>query len=83
MAKDNSEVARLTGRFYTVIPHTFGRARPPMIDTLEKVQAKFEMCDVLSDIETAQVRPLFPTITEPAVRGAGKLMLSRMLPMHH
>ena len=56
-AGDEEEVSRLTGRFYTVIPHSFGRARPPLLDTLDKVKGKLEMCDVLSDIETAQARP--------------------------
>eukprot|EP00892_Ulva_mutabilis_P000375 jgi/Ulvmu1/10338/UM061_0021.1 len=53
-ARSRPEIERLTGRFYTVIPHSFGRQRPPLIDTTEKLQAKFEMCDVLADIETAQ-----------------------------
>jgi hypothetical protein len=52
---DAAEISRLTGRFYTVIPHTFCRQRPPLIDTDDKLRGKFEMCDVLSDIETAQV----------------------------
>ena len=57
---DRPEIERLTGRFYTVIPHSFGRQRPPLIQTEDQVKAKFEMCNVLSDIETAQVRrPLF------------------------
>ena len=59
-AGDDVEVARLTSRFYTVIPHSFGRNRPPPLDTLYKVKAKIEMCDVLSDIETAQVIPSSP-----------------------
>lgn len=53
---DRQEIERLTGRFYTVIPHSFGRQRPPLIQTEDQVKAKFEMCNVLSDIETAQVR---------------------------
>lgn len=31
---NSSEVATLTSRFYTVIPHNFGRSRPPLIDTV-------------------------------------------------
>lgn len=41
VANDSSEVATLTSRFYTVIPHNFGRSRPPLIDTSEKLQSKF------------------------------------------
>lgn len=55
-ASSRQEIERLTGRFYTVIPHSFGRQRPPLINTLDKVKTKFDMCNVLSDIETAQVR---------------------------
>lgn len=62
-AGDDAEVARLTSRFYTVIPHSFGRNRPPPLDTLYKVKAKIEMCDVLSDIETAQVIRSRPGLT--------------------
>ena len=40
-ARNSQSVATLTSRFYTVIPHNFGRQRPPLIDTAEKLQAKF------------------------------------------
>ena len=33
----------LTSRFYTVIPHSFGRQVPPLINTQEKLQAKKDM----------------------------------------
>lgn len=66
MARGNrQEIERLTGRFYTVIPHSFGRQRPPLIQTADQVKAKFEMCNVLSDIETAQVRDA-ATATPPS-----------------
>uniref|UniRef100_A0A8C8RTG4 Poly [ADP-ribose] polymerase n=1 Tax=Pelusios castaneus TaxID=367368 RepID=A0A8C8RTG4_9SAUR len=44
----------LSSRFYTIIPHNFGRTRPPAIDTQEIVQAKKDMLLVLADIELAQ-----------------------------
>ena len=37
-----------------VIPHNFGRHRPPIIHSQKMVEDKFRMCDVLSDIEVAQ-----------------------------
>lgn len=37
-----------------VIPHNFGRQRPPVIASLSIVEHKIRMCDVLSDIEVAQ-----------------------------
>ena len=37
-----------------VIPHNFGRQRPPIIHSQKMVEDKIRMCDVLSDIEVAQ-----------------------------
>jgi poly [ADP-ribose] polymerase len=37
-----------------VIPHAFGRRVPPVIDTLELLTKKYEMLNVLGDIEIAQ-----------------------------
>ncbi|KAJ1109515.1 hypothetical protein NDU88_006875 [Pleurodeles waltl] len=44
----------LSSRFYTIVPHNFGRTRPPVINTAEVVQAKKDMLLVLADIELAQ-----------------------------
>jgi poly [ADP-ribose] polymerase len=43
----------LTSEFFTLIPHSFGRQRPPVIDNLDLVLKKKEMLNVLSDIEVA------------------------------
>ncbi len=48
-----SEIMNVTSHFYTVIPHSFGRRVPPVIDTLELLQKKMDMLNVLSDIELA------------------------------
>uniref|UniRef100_A0A670ILM4 Poly [ADP-ribose] polymerase n=1 Tax=Podarcis muralis TaxID=64176 RepID=A0A670ILM4_PODMU len=48
------QLEELSSRFYTIIPHNFGRARPPPISTQEVVQAKKDMLLVLADIELAQ-----------------------------
>ncbi|XP_060095964.1 protein mono-ADP-ribosyltransferase PARP3 [Heteronotia binoei] len=45
---------KLSSSFYTIIPHNFGRARPPSITTQEVIQAKKDMLLVLADIELAQ-----------------------------
>jgi poly [ADP-ribose] polymerase len=42
-----------TSRFYTVIPHAFGRRTPPVINTVELLFKKKEMLNVLNDIEIA------------------------------
>lgn len=39
--------------FYELIPFDFGLKRPEMIDTMEKVRAKFDMLDVMSDVAEA------------------------------
>src|SRR5688500_6993949 len=52
--KRNKKIEEVTSRFYTVIPHAFGRRVPPVIDTLELLAKKFEMLNVLGDIEIAQ-----------------------------
>ncbi|XP_070559252.1 protein mono-ADP-ribosyltransferase PARP3-like [Ptychodera flava] len=48
------ELQQLTSRFYTLIPHSFGRKIPPVINDPEMVQKKKDMLLVLADIELAQ-----------------------------
>lgn len=50
----------LSSRFYTVIPHNFGRSRPPPINSPELLQAKKDMLLVLADIELAQTLQAAP-----------------------
>ena len=47
------ELMTLSSRFFTVIPHAFGRSRPPLIDSMVKVQEKYDLMAVLADIEQA------------------------------
>ena len=47
-------LAELTSKFYTIIPHDFGRRTPSVIADLDTLQKKFEMLLVLADIELAQ-----------------------------
>ncbi|KAG8536786.1 hypothetical protein GDO81_025680, partial [Engystomops pustulosus] len=51
---NKSALSELSSRFYTIIPHNFGRQTPPVIDTQEVLQAKKDMLLVLADIELAQ-----------------------------
>ena len=37
------KLAELSSSFYTIIPHSFGRNVPPVIDNAEKLQRKFDM----------------------------------------
>lgn len=43
----------LSSRFYTIVPHSFGRSVPPVINTFEMLQKKMDMLEMLGDIEMA------------------------------
>ncbi|KAJ0068472.1 hypothetical protein NL108_008437 [Boleophthalmus pectinirostris] len=49
-----SELEELSSKFFTIIPHNFGRVRPPTINSNEIIEKKKEMLMVLADIELAQ-----------------------------
>ncbi|NXU79975.1 PARP3 polymerase, partial [Oreotrochilus melanogaster] len=49
-----ARLEELSSRFYTIVPHNFGRARPPPINSPELLRAKKDMLLVLADIEVAQ-----------------------------
>ncbi|KAM3878224.1 protein mono-ADP-ribosyltransferase PARP3 [Diretmus argenteus] len=52
--RGGGNLEELSSKFFTAIPHNFGRNRPPTIDTTEIVEKKKEMLMVLADIELAQ-----------------------------
>ncbi|XP_064605124.1 protein mono-ADP-ribosyltransferase PARP3-like isoform X2 [Liolophura sinensis] len=49
--KPVSTLNTLSSKFYTLIPHAFGRTVPPAIKDLETVRQKMDMLLVLGDIE--------------------------------
>lgn len=51
---NRQQMMSITSRFYTLIPHSFGRSRPPVIADEESLQRKFDLLAVLGDIEKAQ-----------------------------
>ena len=51
--KNNRKLADLSSKFYTVVPHSFGRRIPPVIGDQTMLQKKMDMLNVLSDIEVA------------------------------
>jgi len=53
-ANRKNKLNELSSRFYTVIPHNFGRAIPPAINNTEMLRQKMDMLLVLGDIEIAQ-----------------------------
>ncbi|XP_033757810.1 protein mono-ADP-ribosyltransferase PARP3-like [Pecten maximus] len=52
--KPRNTLSSLSSKFYTVIPHNFGRKIPPTIGDLETIRQKMDMLLVLGDIELAQ-----------------------------
>uniref|UniRef100_A0A8C2W7V5 Poly [ADP-ribose] polymerase n=1 Tax=Cyclopterus lumpus TaxID=8103 RepID=A0A8C2W7V5_CYCLU len=50
----NKRLEELSSKFFTTVPHNFGRNRPPTINDKEIVEKKKEMLMVLADIELAQ-----------------------------
>lgn len=52
-AGNQAALLQYTSLFYTVIPHDFGRRKPPVISTAETLQKKRDMLNVLADIEVA------------------------------
>lgn len=40
----------LSSKFYTAIPHSFGRSRPPAINTQTLLQERYDMCNILRDM---------------------------------
>ncbi|CAK6955567.1 protein mono-ADP-ribosyltransferase PARP3 [Scomber scombrus] len=50
----SARLEELSSKFFTAIPHNFGRSRPPTIKDKETVEQKKEMLMVLADIELAQ-----------------------------
>ncbi len=49
----NHGLPELSSRFYSALPHDFGRRRPPVINSLDMLQQAFDKCNILLDIEKA------------------------------
>ncbi|KAI0757807.1 poly polymerase catalytic domain-containing protein [Daedaleopsis nitida] len=43
----------LTSRYYSIIPHVFGRGRPVVIDNLERLKKELDLVDALGNMEVA------------------------------
>ncbi|MDO9020385.1 MAG: WGR domain-containing protein [Deltaproteobacteria bacterium] len=48
-----NQINTISSKFYTLIPHSFGRRVPPPINTPELLHKKVDMLNVLNDIEIA------------------------------
>ncbi|KAI9753214.1 MAG: hypothetical protein M4579_005280 [Chaenotheca gracillima] len=57
-------VARLTNEYYTLIPHSFGRDRPPTIQHQDRLKTEVDLLESLSDMNIANeimTESRFPT----------------------
>lgn len=46
-------IAACSNSFYTIIPHAFGRSRPPLISSDEKLRKEIRLMESLSDMQIA------------------------------
>ena len=49
----NSWAQNLSNRYFTVIPHAFGRGRPPVLSTLQQIKREVDLLEALTDMEIA------------------------------
>ncbi|KAH8672842.1 poly-ribose polymerase-like protein [Tricladium varicosporioides] len=49
----NAAIENLSNSYYSLIPHAFGRNRPPVINTQEMLKAEVDLLDSLSDMKDA------------------------------
>lgn len=61
-----------TGKFYTIIPHSFGRSKPPLIRTKAEVDEKVEMLNTLAQIEDAM--SMRTSARRRSTKGKGKVV---------
>jgi poly [ADP-ribose] polymerase 2/3/4 len=75
-------VENLSNRFYTLIPHAFGRNRPPVIDGYPQLKKEIELLESLSDMKDAdlimKVRGAKKDRTHPLDRQYNGLNLKEM-----
>lgn len=43
----------LSNQYFTVIPHAFGRQRPPVLSTVQQIKREIELLETLTDMEIA------------------------------
>ena len=46
-------LARMTSRYYTIIPHVFGRNVPPIINNVDRLKREAELIESLGEMEIA------------------------------
>jgi len=65
-----SSLAQLSSRFYTIIPHDFGRQLPPTIETTAMLQTKIRLLESLLEVKTAM--QFMQEVPEEGMNGLSK-----------
>jgi len=80
-----SVLSELTSEFYTIIPHDFGRTRPPVINTKVLLKKKIEMVESLADIQiaTTLLKNQKVEITENPIDTNYKSLHCNLTPLDH
>jgi len=75
----------LTSEFYTIIPHDFGRSRPPVINNKVLLKKKIEMVESLADIHiaTTLLKNQKVEITENPIDTNYKSLHCNLSPLDH
>ncbi|KAF8588473.1 PARP-domain-containing protein [Ramaria rubella] len=76
--------ADLSSRYYSIVPHDFGRVRPPVIDNMILLKKELEILDALGDMEVAQniISTKTPgNVQNPLDAHLGSLNLSSISPV--
>jgi len=51
---DGEEIKNLSNRYYSYIPHAFGRNRPPVINEAQRLKKEIDLLESLSDMRIAE-----------------------------
>ncbi|KAH0556991.1 hypothetical protein GP486_005218, partial [Trichoglossum hirsutum] len=69
-------IQQLTNQYYSVIPHAFGRNRPPIINTEDMMKREIELLESLTDMEAClcSCRTVHSTIMANTYKIANEIM---------
>ncbi|CAG8683971.1 11421_t:CDS:2 [Funneliformis caledonium] len=84
MGNSTESLEELSNEFYTVIPHSFGMRKPPIINNINLLKTKLDMVETLGEIEIAStlIKGSDETIN-PLDAHYKSLKLGRMEPLDH
>ncbi|KAK9708347.1 hypothetical protein K7432_009695 [Basidiobolus ranarum] len=85
------EIEHLSNKFYTVVPHDFGRSIPPLINSHSLLKQKLELVESLSEIQVAESlwssckapRDADGNIFNPIDAHFNSLKLNHLTPVEH